>query len=49
MAPEIQQGVKFAHHISIDEVLVNRKRIVFESRLLLFLPLLPQISERIGA
>jgi hypothetical protein len=35
--------------LSIDEILVNRKRIVLESRLLLFLPLLAQISKRIGA
>jgi hypothetical protein len=33
---------------SVDQVLVNRERIVLESRLLLFLPLLPEILERIG-
>ena len=39
----------FCHmHLSIDQVFVNRERIVFESRLFLFLPLLPQVVERIG-
>jgi hypothetical protein len=35
-------------HLSIDQVFVNRERIVLKSRLPLFLSLLPQIAERIG-